>query len=128
MFRKLGAFTHSRRWWIVGVWLLAVVAGIAATGPLSERVTAEFVGSDRIDGLLAHLAGWLPEMDLLQLSSDADGIAVAVALLPGTDAALIRKRLPSSVVQARPRRMTRASSSADREKSSRCSSGLILRA
>ena len=49
MFRKLGAFTYRRRWWVVGVWLMAIVAGMAASGPLSERVTAEFTGSDRVE-------------------------------------------------------------------------------
>ncbi|MEM9612022.1 MAG: MMPL family transporter [Actinomycetota bacterium] len=49
MFRKLGAFTYRRRWPVVAAWLAIVVAGVFASGPLAERVTAEFTGSDRVE-------------------------------------------------------------------------------
>ena len=81
--------------------------GVTASGHLPKGLSAEAiaalmgvravagadmqseVGSDRIDDVLSQLAGWLPEMDLLRLSGGAGGIAVDVALLPGTDAALV---------------------------------------
>ncbi len=49
MFRSLGSFIYRRRWLVVVGWLAAVVIGLVASGPLSERVTAEFVGSERIE-------------------------------------------------------------------------------
>ncbi len=49
MFRKLGAFTYRRRWPVVAAWLAIVVAGVVASGPLADRVTAEFTGSDRVE-------------------------------------------------------------------------------
>ncbi len=49
MFGKLGAVVYRRRWWVIGAWLVVAVAGIAAGGPLNERVTAEFTGSERIE-------------------------------------------------------------------------------
>ncbi len=49
MFRTLGAAVYRRRWWVIGAWMLIAVAGVVAGGPLNERVTAEFTGSDRIE-------------------------------------------------------------------------------
>ena len=49
MFRTLGAAVYRRRWWVIGLWALIAVAGVAAGGPLNDRVTAEFTGSDRIE-------------------------------------------------------------------------------
>jgi len=49
MFHRLGAAVYRRRKLVVFTWLVIVAIGIAATGPLSERVTAEFGGSDRIE-------------------------------------------------------------------------------
>jgi len=49
MFRTLGAAVYRRRWWVIGAWILIAVAGVVAGGPLNERVTAEFTGSDRIE-------------------------------------------------------------------------------
>jgi RND superfamily putative drug exporter len=37
------------RWLVVGTWLAIIVAGVVASGPLSNRVTAEFIGSQRIE-------------------------------------------------------------------------------
>ena len=49
MFRSLGRFTHRRRWWVVGAWVLILAIGIVSSGPLGSRVSADFVGSDRIE-------------------------------------------------------------------------------
>ncbi|MEM7275569.1 MAG: MMPL family transporter [Actinomycetota bacterium] len=49
MFARLGAAVYRRRWLVVGAWVLIVVAGVAATGPLGNRVSAEFSGSDRLE-------------------------------------------------------------------------------
>lgn len=49
MFRSLGRFTHRRRWWVVGAWVLVLAIGIVSSGLLDNRVSAEFVGSDRIE-------------------------------------------------------------------------------
>lgn len=49
MFRSLGRFTHRRRWWVVGAWILVIAIGVASSGPLGGRVSAEFAGSDRIE-------------------------------------------------------------------------------
>jgi RND superfamily putative drug exporter len=54
MFRNLGSFVYRRRWWVIGAWLVAVALGVVASGPLSERVTAEFTGSDRIESARVH--------------------------------------------------------------------------
>ncbi len=47
MFRTLGAFTYRHRWAVVGLWMVILAVGVIAQGPLSERVSAEFGGSDR---------------------------------------------------------------------------------
>lgn len=49
MFARLGAAVHRRRWWVLIAWVGIIVAGVAATGPLADRVTAEFTGSDRLE-------------------------------------------------------------------------------
>lgn len=49
MFRTIGRFTHRRRWWVVGAWVLIIAVGIVSSGPLNGRVSAEFAGSDRIE-------------------------------------------------------------------------------
>ncbi len=49
MFAALGAAVHRRRRLVIAAWVLVGVAGVVAGGPLSERVTAEFTGSDRIE-------------------------------------------------------------------------------
>ncbi len=49
MFRKLGAGVYRWRWMVLGAWLVVAVAGVMAGGPLSERVTAEFTGSERLE-------------------------------------------------------------------------------
>ncbi len=49
MFRKLGAVVYRRRRWVVAAWLAIAVIGVVAQGPLTERVTAEFTGSERIE-------------------------------------------------------------------------------
>ena len=49
MFHRLGAAMYRRRRLVVIAWLAVVVMGVAASGPLSGRVTAEFEGSDRIE-------------------------------------------------------------------------------
>ena len=55
MFRRLGAVVYRRRWLVIGVWMMVIVAGVLATGPLGSRVTAEFGGSDRIESArVAH--------------------------------------------------------------------------
>ncbi|MEL6981445.1 MAG: MMPL family transporter, partial [Actinomycetota bacterium] len=45
----LGAAVYRRRWLVIGAWALIAVAGVLASGPLNERVTAEFTGSDRLE-------------------------------------------------------------------------------
>lgn len=49
MFAKLGAAVHRHRWLVLTAWGLIIVAGVLASGPLSDRVTAEFRGSDRLE-------------------------------------------------------------------------------
>lgn len=49
MFRSLGRLTYHRRWWVVGAWLAIIAIGVASSGPLGNRVTAEFAGSDRLE-------------------------------------------------------------------------------
>ncbi len=49
MFRTLGSTMYRWRWLVVGTWLAIIVAGVVASGPLSNRVTAEFIGSQRIE-------------------------------------------------------------------------------
>ena len=49
MFRKLGAVVYKARRWVIAIWLVVSAIGIVAQGPLSERVTAEFAGSERIE-------------------------------------------------------------------------------
>ncbi len=49
MFRTIGATVYRWRWLVVGAWATIIVAGVVASGPLSNRVTAEFTGSDRIE-------------------------------------------------------------------------------
>ncbi|MGH1490947.1 MAG: MMPL family transporter [Acidimicrobiales bacterium] len=49
MFRTIGATVYRWRWLVVGVWMAIIVAGVVATGPLSNRVSAEFTGSERIE-------------------------------------------------------------------------------
>ena len=49
MFHRLGAAVYRRRKLVVVAWLAIIVLGVVASGPLSERVTAEFSGSDRIE-------------------------------------------------------------------------------
>lgn len=49
MFRKLGAFTYRRRWLVVGAWVAIIITGVVSMSTLGNRVTAEFVGSDRLE-------------------------------------------------------------------------------
>ncbi len=49
MFHRLGAAVYRRRKLVVVAWLVIVALGVVASGPLSERVTAEFSGSERIE-------------------------------------------------------------------------------
>jgi RND superfamily putative drug exporter len=49
MFRTLGAAVYRRRRWVIAAWLAIAVAGLVASGPLNDRVTAEFTGSERIE-------------------------------------------------------------------------------
>ena len=49
MFRSIGSAVYRRRWWVIGAWLLAVVAGVVAAGPLADRLSAGFDGSDRLE-------------------------------------------------------------------------------
>ncbi|MCP5035570.1 MAG: MMPL family transporter [Actinomycetia bacterium] len=49
MFRTLGTFTYRHRWAVVGLWVVILAVGVMAQGPLSERVSAEFGGSDRLE-------------------------------------------------------------------------------
>ena len=49
MFHKLGVAMYRRRWWVLAVWSVVLVAGVVASGPLAERVSAEFTGSERIE-------------------------------------------------------------------------------
>ncbi len=49
MFERLGAVVHRRRWIVIAVWVAIIATGVVASGPLTERVTAEFSGSDRIE-------------------------------------------------------------------------------
>ncbi len=49
MFRKVGAVVYRRRRWVVAAWFAIAVIGMVAQGPLAERVTAEFTGSERIE-------------------------------------------------------------------------------
>ena len=49
MFHRLGAAVYRRRKLVVVTWLVIIALGVVASGPLSERVTAEFGGSDRIE-------------------------------------------------------------------------------
>ncbi|MBT8202868.1 MAG: MMPL family transporter [Acidimicrobiia bacterium] len=49
MFRKLGAVVYRRRRWVVAAWFVVAIVGIVAQGPLAERVSAEFTGSERIE-------------------------------------------------------------------------------
>ena len=75
MFRALGAFTYRRRWAVVGLWVVIIAVGVVAQGPLSDRVTAEFTGSDRIESARV--------MQLIQESSATGGdIAIVVDGVP----------------------------------------------
>lgn len=65
------------------------IAALMSVNVVTGADVQSGVGSDRIDDILSQLAGWLPEMDLMRLSGGPGGIAVEVALLPGTDAALV---------------------------------------
>ena len=49
MFRRIGALTYRRRWTVVAVWFAVMVAGALSMGPLTDRLTAEFNGSDRLE-------------------------------------------------------------------------------
>lgn len=53
MFRALGGLVYRRRWFVVGLWALVIGAGVMASGPLGQRVTAEFGGSERIESARA---------------------------------------------------------------------------
>ncbi|MEM9653728.1 MAG: MMPL family transporter [Actinomycetota bacterium] len=49
MFATLGAAVHRRRWLVLIAWIGMIAVGVLATGPLADRVTAEFGGSDRLE-------------------------------------------------------------------------------
>ena len=49
MFARLGTVVYRRRWTVIGTWMLVLILGVVASGPLTDRVTAEFTGSDRIE-------------------------------------------------------------------------------
>ena len=77
MFRKLGAVVYRRRRWVVVAWLAIAVVGIVAQGPLAERVTAEFTGSERIEAarVLERLNETAPTGG--DIAIVVDGVAVA---------------------------------------------------
>ena len=83
MFRTLGAGVYRRRWWVIGAWLVIAVIGIMAGGPLNERVTAEFTGSERIEAarVLERINETAPTggdiaiiVDGVTVDADGDGI------------------------------------------------------
>lgn len=49
MSEHLGRITYRWRWLVVGVWVLVLVAGVVASGPLGRRVSAELDGSDAVE-------------------------------------------------------------------------------
>ncbi len=87
MFRSLGAFTHRRRWSVLAVWLVVIAAGIMAGGPLAERVTAEFSGSNRLEAarVLETLNQEAPTGG--DIAIVIDGVDTTGAVAPGPVAA-----------------------------------------
>ena len=77
MFKKLGAVVYRRRRWVVAAWFVIAVVGMVAQGPLAERVTAEFTGSERIESarVLERLNDTAPTGG--DIAIVIDGIAVA---------------------------------------------------
>jgi putative drug exporter of the RND superfamily len=77
MFEKLGSAVYRRRWWVIGVWAVIAVAGMVASGPLGNRVTAELVGADRIESarVLQRLTETAPTGG--DIAIVLDGVAVA---------------------------------------------------
>ncbi len=48
-FERLGRFTFRHRRLVVALWGVVIALGVVAMGPLSDRVTAEFGGSERLE-------------------------------------------------------------------------------
>jgi RND superfamily putative drug exporter len=74
---RLGGWCFRRRWWVLGVWLVVVAAGVMAAGPLLDAISEGNSVRKKVESIEAY--------DLISTAEDSSG--QVVALVDGVDPA-----------------------------------------
>jgi RND superfamily putative drug exporter len=87
MFHRLGAAMFRRRKLVLVAWLAIIAAGVVAGGPLAERLTAEFSGSDRLEA--ARVLAYTQEESAIggDVAIVIDGVETRVGEQPSAEVA-----------------------------------------
>ena len=67
---RLGGWCFRRRWWVLGVWLVAVLGGVMAAGPLLNAISEGNSVRKKVESIEAY--------DLISTAEDSSGQVVAL--------------------------------------------------
>lgn len=91
MMARLGGWCFRHRWWVLGVWLIAVIGGVLAAGPLLNAISETSSVRKKVESIEAY--------DLISTAEDSSG--QVVALVDGVDPAAPDVRTAVDAVAAR---------------------------
>ncbi|MET7424802.1 MMPL family transporter [Dactylosporangium sp. NPDC005555] len=88
---RVGSWCFRRRWWVLGVWLVAVIGGVLAAGPLLNAISEGNTVRKKVESIEAY--------DLLSTAEDSAG--QVVGLVDGVDPAAADVRAAVDAATAR---------------------------
>ncbi|WP_327000414.1 MMPL family transporter [Dactylosporangium sp. NBC_01737] len=90
---RVGGWCFRHRWWVLGVWLLAVVGGVLAAGPLLDSISEGNSVRKKVESIEAY--------DLLSTAEDSSGQVVALVDAVDPAAADVRGAVDAAAARLR---------------------------